>query len=139
MKDKIFLDTNILVYLFDNNFPKKKRITKIAIESILKDSTPFISTQVLQECYVTLTKKLKMDPIIAKGALQYFDKFDVVTVNSELIAEAIDCSIINQVSFWDALIIAAAEAANCNLLYSEYYNEGQVIRGVKIVNPYSTN
>ncbi len=139
MKDKIFLDTNILVYLFDNNSPKKKRTTKKIIKAIIADSTPFISTQVLQEFYVTLTKKLKMDPIIAKGALRYFEKFDVVTVNTKLIADAIDCSIINQLSFWDSLIVIAAESVMCNLLYTEDFNEGQVIRGVKIVNPYSTN
>lgn len=139
MKDKIFLDTNILVYLFDNNFPKKKKITKKIIESIIVDSTPIISTQVMQEFYVTITKKLKMDPIVAKEALRYFEKFDIVNVDSKLIAEAIDCSIINQLSFWDSLIIVAAESAKCNYLYSEDLNDGQIIRSVKIINPYSAN
>ena len=80
-----------------------------------------------------------MDPIIAKGALHYFEKFDVVTVNTKLIADAIDCSIINQLSFWDSLIVVAAESVMCNIIYTEDLNEGQVIRGVKIVNLYSTN
>ena len=93
----------------------------------------------MQEFYVTLTKKFKMDPIIAKGALHYFEKFDVVTVNTKLIADAIDCSIINQLSFWDSLIVVAAESVMCNIIYTEDLNEGQVIRGVKIVNLYSTN
>ena len=139
MKDKIFLDTNVLVYLFDNKYPGKKKATKKVIESIYKYSSPIISTQVLQEFYVTLTKKLNVDPIIAKGALRYCEKFDVVTVNTNLIGEAIDCSIINQLSFWDSLIVVAAESAACNMLYSEDFNEGQVIRGIKIVNPYLSN
>lgn len=139
MKDKIFLDTNILVYLFDNNFPKKKQITKKIIKSILSDSIPFISTQVMQEFYVTMTKKLNVDPIVAKEALRYFKNFDVVNINEKLITEAVDCSIINRLSFWDSLIVVAAESAKCNLLYSEDLNEGQIIRGLKIINPYSTN
>jgi predicted nucleic acid-binding protein len=139
MKDKIFLDTNILVYLFDNNFPKKKLITKKIIKAILRDSTPFISTQVMQEFYVTLTKKLNVDPIVAKEALRYFENFDIVNINEKLIAEAIDCSIINQISFGDSLIVVAAESVKCNLLYSEDLNEGQIIRGIKVINPYSTN
>lgn len=80
-----------------------------------------------------------MDPIIAKGALRYFEKLDVVTINTKLIADAIDCSIINQLSFWDSLIFVAAESVMCNLLYTEDINEGQMIWGVKIVNPYLTN
>jgi predicted nucleic acid-binding protein len=139
MKDKIFLDTNILVYLFDNNFPKKKQVTKEIIKSILSDSVPFISTQVMQEFYVTLTKKLNIEPIVAKEALRFFKNFDVVNINEKLIAEAIDCSIINRLSFWDSLILVAAESVKCNLLYTEELNEGQIIRGIKIINPYSTN
>lgn len=80
-----------------------------------------------------------MDPIIANGALRCFEKFDVVTINTKLIADAIDCSIINQLSFWDSLIFVAAESVMCNLLYTEDINEGQMIWGVKIVNPYLTN
>jgi predicted nucleic acid-binding protein len=61
---------------------------------------------------------------------------EVVTVGSDLIKEAIDTSIQNGISFWDALIVVAAEAARCRYLHTEDLNDGQVIRGVRIQKPF---
>ena len=58
-----------------------------------------------------------------------------MSVTPEIIKEAIDCSIINRLSFWDALIVATAESAKCERIWTEDLNHGQVIRGVKIENP----
>lgn len=132
---KIFIDTNIFVYSMDS-FDKKKRSTsRNLLKSVTKDMKGVISTQVLQEFYVTSTKKLGIDPILAKNILYSLKNFETIIITSELIMEAIDCSILNRLSFWDALIIVAAESAQCDELWTEDLNEGQIIRGVRIINP----
>jgi predicted nucleic acid-binding protein len=63
------------------------------------------------------------------------ERFETVIIVPDIIKEAIDCGIINRISFWDALIVTAAESANCEKLWSEDLNDGKVIRGVLIENP----
>jgi predicted nucleic acid-binding protein len=84
---------------------------------------------------VAATKKLGAEPLAVKDILNSFGRFETVIVAPAIIKEAIDCSIISRLSFWDALIVAAAESANCEKLWSEDLNDGQVIRGVRIENP----
>lgn len=71
----------------------------------------------------------------AKNIVRQFENFEVVTISPGLIYEAIDCSILNQLSFWDSLIIAAAESVKCTEIWSEDLNAGQMIKGIRIVNP----
>lgn len=96
-----------------------------------------ISTQVLQEFYVASTVKLGVGPLTAKGLVHAFENMEAVCVDPYLIREAIDVSILNILSFWDALIVAAAASARCEALYSEDLNAGQIIRGVRIENPFA--
>ena len=72
----------------------------------------------------------------SKGVLKTLMVFEVVQVSPNLIQDAIDCSILNELSFWDALILAAASAAGCSTLYSEDLNAGQTILGVRVQNPF---
>lgn len=67
--------------------------------------------------------------------LKTFAVFEIVQVSPSLIQEAVDCSILNQLSFWDSLILAAAASAGCSTVYSEDLNPGQAILGVKVQNP----
>jgi predicted nucleic acid-binding protein len=97
--------------------------------------TAVISTQVMQEFFVTATRKLGLSPLAAKAILKTFTAFEVVQVSPMLIQEAIDCSVLNQLSFWDALIAASAAAAGCDTLYTEDLNAGQTILGVTVRNP----
>jgi len=133
---KVFIDTNVLVYQLDKRYPKKQSICRsIVRESALKGEA-VISTQVLQEFYVATTTKLKVDPILAKSIIQRFENMEIVTVTQELINEAIDINMQNSVSFWDALIIAAAESAKCETLLTEDLGDGSVMNGVKVRNPF---
>ena len=75
------------------------------------------------------------DPLLIKDVLRSLERFETVVVSPLLIKEAIDCAIINRVSFWDALIVVSAESARCEMLWSEDLNDGQIIRGVRIENP----
>ncbi len=83
------------------------------------------------------TRKLGVPPLAAKGIPKTFAVFDTVQVSPALIQDAIDCSILNQLSFWDALILAAAAAAGCGVVLSEDLKPGQLILGVKVENPFA--
>lgn len=132
---KIFIDTNILVYTVDNCNPKKKIRARDILKEMVKTNGAVISTQVLQEFYVIGTTKLKMDPILTKNILRTFENMEIVNIDIFLIKEAIDTSVLNKISFWDALIIVSAESAKCEKIYTEDLNHGQIISGVKIENP----
>ncbi len=135
---KIFLDTNILVYTVDRNDKKKLSQARKLLENVIANDKPVISTQVLQEFYSATTTKLKLDKIIAKNIIHNFRNMEIVQVDLGIIEQGIDISLLSQISFWDSLIIAAAEQANCNMIYSEDLNDTQTIRGIKIVNPFKS-
>jgi len=133
---KIFIDTNILVYTVDRNDKKKLSHARKLLENVIANDKPVISTQVLQEFYSATTTKLKLDKIIAKNIIHNFRNMEIVQVDLGIIEQGIDISILSQISFWDGLIVAAAEQANCSIIYSEDLNDTQTIRGIKIVNPF---
>jgi predicted nucleic acid-binding protein len=127
---KVFLDTNILVYCLDHSLPDKKKRCRDLLRNLSNENKGVISTQVMQEFYVAATKKL-----LVKDILHSFNRFEIVLISPGLIQEAIDCSIIHHLSFWDSLIIVAAESAHCHKIWTEDLNDGQIIRGVRIENP----
>jgi predicted nucleic acid-binding protein len=134
--DRVFIDTNVLVYLFDESEPAKQ---KRAEQRLLDESREiFVSTQVLQELYVALTKG--GDPIatpaIAERAVRDAAGYSVVQVDIPLVLSAIEATREHGLSFWDALIVRAAAQADCGTLLSEDLNAGQVIAGVRVENPF---
>jgi predicted nucleic acid-binding protein len=139
MSGKTFLDSNVLAYAQDKGAPTKRSRSRDLIISLAKSGDGVISTQVMQEFYIAATRKLGVEPIAAKGILKTFSLFEVVQVTPELIHEAIDCSILNTLSFWDSLVLAAAASAGCTTLYTEDLNDGQTILGVKIHNPFANS
>ena len=132
MSGKAFLDTNILAYALDADAPRKQSLCRTLIADIGASGTGVISTQVMQEFFVTATRKLGLPPLAAKAVLKTFAAFEIVQVSPALIQEAIDCSVLNELSFWDSLILASAAAAGCDTLYSEDLNAGQTILGVTV-------
>ena len=132
---KIFIDTNILIYSMDQFDPVKRKKSRALLKSLKNDLRGVISTQVIQEFYVAATRKLGAEPLVVKDIINSLERFETVIIMPEIIKDAIDCGIINRISFWDALIVTAAESANCEKLWSEDLNDGQVIRGVLIENP----
>jgi predicted nucleic acid-binding protein len=137
MPDRVFLDANIFVYAQDTGAPDKQRKSREIITRLAESGDGVVSTQVMQEFLVAATRKLGVDPLAAKGVLKTFTVFEIVQVSAALIHEAIDCSILNQLSFWDSLILAAAASAGCKTVLSENLNTGQNILGVKVQNPFA--
>jgi predicted nucleic acid-binding protein len=136
MTDKIFIDTNVLIYSLDQHSRGKRQKARAIVKLVKEKYSGVISTQVMQEFYVAATKKMQGDPIIIKGILTQLSNFEIVTISPELIYSAIDCSILNCVGFWDALIISAAASSNCKEIWTEDLNHDQVIQGVHIKNPF---
>ena len=113
----------------------KQKACRDIVRNLVNNQEAVISTQILQEFYVACTSKLKLRPILVKGIIHGFENMEVISIGPELISEAIDTSIQYKLSFWDSLVIVAAESAKCQFLYTEDMNEGQIIRNVKIMNP----
>jgi len=134
---KIFIDTNILVYSLDQFDPIKQKKCRSLLKTLTGNLQGVISTQVMQEFYVTTVKKLGADPLLIKDILHAYGRFETVIITPDIVKEAIDCNIINRLSFWDSLIVVAAESAQCESLWTEDLNDGQVIRGVQVRNPFS--
>jgi predicted nucleic acid-binding protein len=132
---KVFLDTNVLVYQMDTKNSIKREKCRSLIRKTANDGDAVISTQVLQEFYVVATNKLHIPPAVSKSIIHTFENMEIVTIGKELINEAIDASLQYKLSFWDALILVAAESAKCEVLYSEDFNDGQIMRNVKVLNP----
>lgn len=131
---KIFLDTNILIYALDADAGERQGAARRLLRDVAR--TGVLSTQVLQEFYVVSTRKLGVAPTLAKSMLHALRRFETVTVTPDLIEQAVDCSAAHRLSFWDALIVVAAESARCSELWTEDLNPGQIICGVKVINPF---
>lgn len=131
-----FIDTNILCYTIDEKNPVKQTVARNLLNSHFP-SEVFISTQVLQEFYNVATNKMKQPSADVKNnALAAATNYNVAQVTVHTIFSAIDLSIRYQFSIWDSLILASAIEAGCDTLYTEDLNDGQVVEGVKIVNPF---
>lgn len=137
MKDKIFLDTNVLVYLQNHLEPQKQLHCRNALNALESKAVFVLSTQVLQEFYVIMTRKMEANPVQVKSVIQHFRKFEVVLIDGDAITNAIDLSILNQLSFWDSLVITAAQKANCSRILTENLNDEQIIGGLQISNPFN--
>jgi predicted nucleic acid-binding protein len=135
---RAFIDTNIFIYVLDKYDKNKQKIARKTIKTAVKNESAVISTQILQEFYNICTTKLHLDPLKAKEYVHnYSDNLEVVQNSSEIIERGIDISIISQISFWDALIIAAAEYSKCLEIITEDLNDGQIINGIRIRNPFT--
>jgi len=136
MTDRVFLDTNVLVYLYDADTPERQRKARGVLE---RDSVSFvISTQVLQEFYVTVTRKFaksmaEEDVLIAMRRLR---ELPTVKVDVPMIFEAIELGRRFQLSFWDALIARAALAAGCSRLLTEDLQHQMRIGDLTVENPF---
>ncbi len=135
MTGKIFLDTNVLVYAGDKGSPDKREVARRVMEN--SGAFAAVSTQVLQEYYVVATRKMGVAHLRAKEVINATcAKLEVITVDPGIISRAVDGSILWQISFWDALILAAAETASCATVLSEDLSAGQRYGSVEVRNPF---
>ena len=133
---RAFFDTNVLAYASDLDNKEKQIVAQDLVEKAGSSKQMVISTQVLQEFYVTAVKKIGISQLDAKSLIHTLLLGEVVTIDHFEVVRAVDGNILWQVSFWDALIIVAAMKANCSVIYSEDLNDGQIFENVQIVNPF---
>ena len=136
MSDRSFFDTNVLVYADDKATPAKQRRALELVAEHRRAGTGVLSSQVLQEYFVTVTRKLRVDTTIARRKVELLAEFDLVVLDLDDILAAIDLHRLHGFSFWDALVLRAAKESTCTVLFSEDLQPGRVIDGVHIVNPF---
>jgi len=135
---KSFVDSNVVVYLFDQDSPKKKAAAQRILQTEASVGNILLSTQVLQEFYVTVTRKLAkpLKPETALEAVTRFSAFPLVIVDMPLILSAIRRSQTDSISFWDSLVIDAALKGGAQRLWSEDLQHGRMVNGMRIENPF---
>ena len=133
-----FVDTNILVYAFDSSAALKQQSAQQLLERLWESGTGCVSVQVLQEFFVTITKKVpKPLPVDdARARIREFAAWTVFTPTADDIVAAIDLQAQSKIGFWDAMIVLAAAESECDVLWTEDLNDGQLLRGVRIQNPF---
>jgi predicted nucleic acid-binding protein len=138
MSGKVFVDTSILVYAHDLDAKGKHETAKELIASLWHKRTGVLSVQVLQEFYVVVTRKIgsPVKPLDARSLVKPYLQWVVPTdAGSVLVASEIEER--NHISFWDAMIVAAAQRAGAERIATEDLNPGQYIDGILIENPFT--
>jgi predicted nucleic acid-binding protein len=138
MNAKTFVDTNVLVYAYDEREGYKQEAATRILHSLRQERSGTLSMQVLQEFYSTVTRKLAT-PLPKDKARLIVDRFAYwcVETTPEEIKRAFRIEDEARIGFWDALIIAAAIKSGATRILSEDLNPGQTIAGIQIENPFS--
>lgn len=136
--DYQFVDTNVLVYAHDRSAGRKHEQARALLEALWEGQNGRLSIQVLQEFYVTVTRKVAnpMTPAGAAQIIRYLGAWQPHTPQLDDILAAIQMQTRYQISFWDALIIQSANRLHCALVWSEDLNAGQLFSGVRVQNPF---
>ena len=137
MSVRSFFDTNILVYADDRSVPAKQKRAVSLVAEHRRAGTGVVSLQVLQEYFVTVTRKLSVDATIARRKVELLAEFDVAAPGVSDVLAAIDLHRLHGFSFWDALILRAAKQAGCRALLTEDLQPVREIDGIVVVNPFS--
>src|SRR5260370_3397213 len=135
MSARSFFDTNVLVYADDGDAPSKQRLARDLVYEHRRGGTGVVSVQVLQEYFVTVTRKLKLDPLTARRKVELLSEFDVAAPQVADILAAIDLHRLHGFSFWDALVLRTAQQSGCRVLLSDDFQEVREIDGIQAVNP----
>ena len=137
---KYFLDTNVLVYANDNTEEAKHTTAVRLITDGIRSGRVVISTQVLSEFWVTVTQKIQvpLDREKAEKEVESFRAFTVINIEYHTVRTAIHIQKRYQLSYWDALILSAAQMAGCEYVFSEDLNEGQRYGNVVVSNPFAS-
>ncbi len=134
-----FVDTNILIYAYDLSQGIRHEKALVLVESLWDSGNGCISTQVLQEFYVNITRKAAK-PLLPNQAAQIikdFSNWHVHRPTSEDLAAAIEIHQQYQIAFWDAMILRSAQQSNCEVVWSEDLSNGQKYDAIKIINPFN--
>ena len=138
MADKFFVDTNILVYAYDRSSGRKHQKAKTVVEELWRSAGGVVSTQVLQELAANLRRKCTppLGTDDTRQLIQDYLAWEVVVNGPESTLQALDLESRYKISFWDALVLHAAETAGAATLYSEDLSHRQRYGSVQVLNPF---
>ncbi len=139
MSGRAFLDPNILVYAYDASDSRRMVTAQTLLETAVRTDNACLSAQVLGEFFVTVTRKIS-PPLTVKAATEIVEllgKLSVVPIDLSLVRQAIRLQGNYSMSYWDALILAAAARGGCDEVLTEDLSPGQVILGVRVRNPFA--
>ena len=138
MTDKVFVDTNVLVYDCDSTEPQKQKRARAWMAYLWGGRNGRLSFQVLQEFYSTVTQKLDpgLEPGLARRNVRLLFSWQPVQIDSRVIDSAWEFQDRFHLSWWDSLIVSAAAVSGCRYLLTEDFKEGQEFGEIKVINPF---
>ncbi len=131
------LDTNVLVYADASDEPAKQAQAIALVSALLRAGDAVISTQVLQEYVNVAVRKLRLPQGLIRERIAFCRRFEMVMTSPDLISDAMDLHLLRGLSFYDALIVRAAVVGGCQRVLSEDLQNGAVVQGVRIENPFA--
>lgn len=138
MSGDVFVDTNVLVYSRDASEPEKQAAALGWLGALWQERAGRLSTQVLHEFYVTVTERLDpgLDQTAAREDVRSLLIWRPVSLDATVLEAAWTAQDRYRISFWDALIVAAAQVSGCTYLLTEDLQDGQDLDGVQVVDPF---
>jgi predicted nucleic acid-binding protein len=138
MSDRVFVDTNILMYAHDRVAGAKHECARALVEQLWRERSGVVSTQVLQELCVNLQRKTArpLDAKATRDIVTDYLTWHVVVNDGNSVLSALELQERYKISFWDALVIHAAQTADVETLYSEDLSDGQRYGSVRVTNPF---
>ena len=138
MSDRIFIDSNVIVYAYDKNEPSKQSLAQKLLLSAIQEESAVLSAQVLGEFFVVVTSKIH-NPLSIEEAEKIIDILSILPVaeiDLPLVKQAIETQKRYGLSYWDSLIVSAAERTGCAKIISEDLNDGQKYNNIIVENPF---
>ena len=135
-----FLDTNVAVYAYDAAEPAKQAVAQRLLRQGILEENSVISVQVLGEFFNAVTRRIRRPMTVAEAssAVNSIKALPIVDIDAQLVERAIETLRRYGISYWDALIVAAAERSGCRKLLSEDLNSDQLYHGIVVVDPFVT-
>ena len=140
MSGKVFIDTNILIYAHDLDAGNKHSLAREIVKNLWEQRTGVLSTQVLQEFYINVTRKIPspLSLMEAREIIRSYLCWEIKEISALSVIRASEIEEQYHISFWDALVIVAAHTAKADKILTEDLNQGQMIEGIRIENPFET-
>jgi len=138
MTELVFVDTNVFVYRFDAGKPEKQKAADAWVARLWETHSGRLSFQVLREFYVTVTRKLpnQLETEAARNVARALLAWKPAACSDRIMGSAWEIEDRYSISLWDALIVAAAREQACTILLTEDLQDGQVLAGVRVTNPF---
>jgi predicted nucleic acid-binding protein len=135
--NRSFVDTNILVYAHDETAAEKRERARLLLARLWRSGEGCLSVQVLQEFFITVTRKVPkpLDAAAAAAIIADFSHWRVHSPGPDDVLRAIDSHRRHGISFWDAMIVCSAASLGCGILYSEELSPDQRYDGIEVCNP----